>query len=359
MTEPNPHWIDNAGALAALVVRFAGSSRLGLDTEFIRISTFWPELALVQIQAVGPAVLIDPLGCADLAPLGPLLTDAGVVKVMHSASEDIVALARGVGVPMVSLFDTQVAAAFAGLGPGIGYQRLVQMLLAIEIGKGETRSDWLQRPLTARQMAYAAIDVEHLPAMHDVLAEKLRLRGMTGWCREDCDRLAAGPQADDEPHLSFTALWHWAPEAQARLRRLLRWRETLARQINRPRLWIFDNAIAAALIETPPDQPEALGARLTGQRSFPKRELGNLFDLLVSPVDAADAAAPPIPAPIRGDDAQRLAQVRDRIAARATELDLPPALLCPRRMVEAWVRGEAPVGLRGWRGEVVGDLLAG
>jgi ribonuclease D len=357
MTAPTAEWIDTAGGLAALLARLPGTTRIGLDTEFMRVNTFWPDLALVQLQAEGPAALVDPIGCGDLSPLAPLLVDAGCVKIMHSASEDLVALAPIAGAPVTALFDTQVAAAFAGLGPGIGYQRLVQMLLDVEIGKGETRSDWLQRPLTEQQKLYAAIDVVHLPAMHDLLGAKLEQRKMVAWCQEDCDRLAAGPVPDDEPHLAFTALWKSPPETQARLRRLLRWREALARGINRPRSWIFDNALATSLIETPPADTEALSSRMRGQRSFPKRELGPLFDLLATALSDVDLDLPPIAPPIRGEPAQQLAQVRDKVAARAAELDLPPALLCPRRLLEAWVRGERSPELDGWRGTVLGDLL--
>jgi ribonuclease D len=367
MTEPNAEpteatnalWIDTATHLVELAGRLHGASRVGLDTEFMRVNTFWPELALVQLQADGAPVLVDPVGCGDLSALAPLLTDATRIKVMHSASEDLVALAPVAGAPLAGLFDTQVAATFAGLGAGIGYQRLVQTLLGIEIGKGETRSDWLQRPLTEQQKRYAAIDVVHLPAMHDLLAAKLEQRRMATWCQEDCDRLCAGAAPDDEPHLAFTALWKSPPEVQARLRRLLRWREALARRINRPRAWIFDNALATSLVESPPADSDALSARMRGQRSFPRRELLPLFDLLGAPLTEEEQALPPIPPPIRGEPAQRMAQARDRVAARAAELDLPPALVCPRRMLEAWVRGERSPELAGWRGEVLGDLLAG
>jgi ribonuclease D len=357
MTEATAAWIDTPESLALFLGSLGPSPRIGLDTEFMRVNTFWPHLALVQLQAGGAPALIDPIGCGDLSPLAPLLTAAGCVKIMHSASEDLVALAPITGAPMVALFDTQVAAAFAGLGAGIGYQRLVQMLLDVEIGKGETRSDWLQRPLTEQQKLYAAIDVVHLPAMHDLLCAKLEQRHMTAWCQEDCDRLAAGPVPDDEPHLSFTALWKAPPETQARLRRLLRWREALARRINRPRSWIFDNALATSLIETPPADTEALSSRMRGQRSFPRRELVALFDLLESPLSDSDLDLPPIPPPIRGEPAQQLAEVRDKVAARAVELELPPALLCPRRVLETWVRGGRSTELVGWRGTVLGDLL--
>jgi ribonuclease D len=279
---------------------------------------------------------------------------------MHSASEDLVALAPISRAPIAALFDTQIASAFAGLGAGLGYQKLVQLELGIDIEKGETRSDWLRRPLSPEQMGYAAIDVLHLPALHDRLLARLEARGMTAWCQEDCDRLAAGFEASDtQPHLSFTALWKAPPEQQAQLRRLLLWRDALARRIDRPRQWIFDNAQAGSLIENPPDQTAALTSRLAGARSFPKRELGNLFELLQAPLRDEDMQLPPIPAPIRGEPDRLLKLLREQVNARAAALDLPPGLVASRRVLEAHVRGERPAELDGWRGQVLAQTLAG
>ncbi|MBC7778530.1 MAG: ribonuclease D [Proteobacteria bacterium] len=369
-------WIDSVAAFEAVLARLmperslddarastnptVTTTPIGLDTEFMRVHTYFPELALIQIGRAGETPwLIDPKACGSLAPLGAWLRSAADVKLMHSASEDLVALAPIARAPIAGLFDTQIAAAFAGLGAGLGYQKLVQLELGVDIEKGETRSDWLRRPLSPQQMGYAAIDVVHLPALYEALCVRLEARGMLDWCREDCARLAAnaGGEIDPQPHLAFTAFWQAPPEQQARLRRVLRWRDALAQQINRPRLWIFDNAVAMALIETPPDQPAALAVRLAGQRSFPKRELGNLYDLLQAPLDAHGGPVPAIAPPIRGEVALRASRARERIAARASEIDLPASVLCPRRMIEAWVRGESPGELQGWRATVLRDVF--
>jgi ribonuclease D len=147
--------------------------RIGLDTEFIRERTYWPQLALVQLAVDDHILLIDPLAPGVADALRPLLTDRSVLKVMHSAGEDLVAFGHTCGVLPAPLFDTQTAAALAGVGGGIGYQRLVQELLGIALPKGETRSDWLRRPLSAAQLDYAAEDVNHLFALHDALSDEL------------------------------------------------------------------------------------------------------------------------------------------------------------------------------------------
>lgn len=351
-------WIDTPALFSARLDTTVTEARVGLDTEFMRTDTYWPRLALLQWRDSRATVLADPLACGDLPGLAALLASERCVKIMHSASEDLVALSTVAAVPVMGLFDTQVAAAFAGLGSGMGYQKLVAHLLGVELDKGETRSDWLRRPLSESQRHYAAADVLHLPALHDALLERLGARGMLEWCHEDCARLAAQSQTDDpQPHLAFTALWQAPPPAQARLRRLLRWREALARRIDRPRLWVLDNATASALAIQPPDRSEALIEQVRGQRSLPRRELPALLAVLADESMDAGEACPPIPGPLRGEAQRRFDALRSAVAKRADELGLPAALLAPRRLLEAQVRGEPVAEWRGWRGEVLAEAL--
>lgn len=351
-------WLDTPEAVRSCAAALAGTVRIGLDTEFMRVDTYWPQLALVQVQGGGETLLIDPLplGTTALGALQPLLAAPDCIKIMHAAGEDLVALAPVAGGPLAGLFDTQVAAAFAGLGPGLGYQKLVAMLLGVEIGKDQTRTDWLRRPLSAAQLGYAAADVLHLPALHDALLARLETRGYAGWCRDECERLAraaADTAPDPQPQLGLRSAARWPLEQQAQLRRLLLWREQTARRVDRPKGWILDDASALSLAASAPDQPAALAARLAGQRGFPKRELGNLYELLHSPpADSADTV--PIAAPLQGAAERHWRALREHAARRAAELDLPPALLAPRRLLEAAARGEQPPELLGWRGQALG-----
>jgi len=157
-------WIRDPAELTARLA--AAPPRVGLDTEFVRERTWWPQLALVQIaldDAQGSILLADPLAPGITDALASMLADPAVVKVMHSASEDLVALKRHCGVVPSSLFDTQVAAALAGVGAGVGYQRLVQDTLGVALPKGETRSDWLRRPLSPRAPSKAAAIASSVP----------------------------------------------------------------------------------------------------------------------------------------------------------------------------------------------------
>ncbi len=252
------HWIESPQQLAQHLHTLP--AQVGLDTEFVRERTFWPQLALVQI-ALGDAasgqdiLLVDPLPKGMTDALRPLLASPEVLKVMHSASEDIVALQHACGAPPAPLFDTQIAAALCGLGSGLGYQKLVQEITGITVDKGETRSDWLRRPLSDSQLRYAADDVVHLAHIHSVLGAKLAELDRQSWLQADCARLLAS--ASDEsgerwPHLSMRSAQFLDPEAQRVLLRLLRWRDAQARETDKPRTWILDNEMSTALARKPP-----------------------------------------------------------------------------------------------------------
>ncbi|MEO6366239.1 MAG: ribonuclease D [Luteimonas sp.] len=301
-----PIWISDPAELSMHLASLSAQpkpARVALDTEFVRERTYWPQLALVQIAVEGQILLVDPLVPGMAAALAPLLVDANVLKVMHSASEDLVALKHTCGVVPAPLFDTQIAAALAGVGAGIGYQRLVQDTLGVALQKGETRSDWLRRPLSPAQLEYAADDVRHLFALHD--------------------------------HLQ-------------------------ARASDRPRSWILDNELATALARTPPPDRPALQAQLDAHPKAPRKLGDALWQALITPLDD-EGEAPPV----RGDerDKQAMRRLQDAVSRRSAELGLPDGVLASRRWLESLVdSGEWPQALTGWRrGELeteLGPLLA-
>ncbi|HEX7348695.1 MAG TPA: HRDC domain-containing protein [Rhodanobacteraceae bacterium] len=352
-------WIDHAGAWPLP----ATAEPVALDTEFMRRNTFFPKLALVQAACAGSTALVDPLAYDISADLRTLVT--GRVAIMHSASEDLEALTPLLGDVTLQLFDTQIAAALCGMGAGLSYQKLVASVLGIDIPKDETRSDWLQRPLTAGQLEYAAQDVAHLAGLHDFLAAELARRGRSAWHAEDCARLVARAQEhhatiDSQPQRSLSGAADWPADAQARLRRVLQWRDAAARSLDKPRPWILDDAHALALAHTPPATPEELFARVRGQRALRGPQRAELLDLLQAPVSADEQAAtqPIAPAP-KGAAKHAVDAMRNVVQAAATKLDLPPGLLCPRRLIEEFaVTRHWPRGLEGWRAGILqADLM--
>ena len=340
-------WISTPDELAAQLA--TAPQRVGLDTEFVRERTWWPQLALVQLALDDRILLVDPLVPGMCAALAPLLADPAVLKVMHSASEDLVALKHACGVVPTPLFDTQIAAALAGIGAGVGYQRLVQDTLGVALPKGETRSDWLRRPLSPSQLEYAADDVLHLFALHDALDARLAALGRRAWLDEDCARMVANAQRDELerwPHLSLRAAQFLDFEAQMRLLRLLRWRDAYARDNDRPRNWILDNELATSLARTPPIDQVALQARLDAQPKAPRKLAGQIWRALVTPL-ADEGEAPAARSEER--DKAALRRLQDAVAARSAELGLPDGVLASRRWLQPLLEGDWSGPLAGWR----------
>ena len=189
LPEPAADWIDHRDALLAWLDDVPANAAVGLDTEFMRRNTFYPQLALLQLGWNGRHALIDPLAFDIGDALQPLLGAGPAITIMHSASEDLETLAPLLPNGPHILFDTQIAAAFVGMGLGISYRALVAELVGAELDKGETRSDWLQRPLTESQRLYATLDVVYLEPVHAQLAARLAERGRAAWHAEDCERL--------------------------------------------------------------------------------------------------------------------------------------------------------------------------
>lgn len=352
------HWIDTPAVLDDLLA--SPPAILGLDTEFVREKTYWPQLALVQI-AIDPEriLLVDPLVPGMAEPLAKLLTDPRSLKVMHSAGEDLIALRHFCGALPQPLFDTQIAAALSGIGAGLGYQRLLQTLLGVDVDKGETRSDWLRRPLSDAQLRYAADDVRHLHALHTGLCERLDALGRRAWLEEDCARMLANAAHDDLerwPHLGVRTAQFLDRDGNVRLLRLLRWREAYARRQDRPRSWILDNELACQLARTPPRDPQALQAALDGHPKAPRRLNDLLWDALQTPLE--DEADAPLPRAEDQRDRQTFKRLQQAVAARSAELGLPDGVLASRRLLESLQDGGGWSGaLAGWRREQLEPTL--
>lgn len=352
-------WIERTDALRDLLDNAPTS--IGLDTEFMRVDTFLPRLALVQIEIDGRIALIDPTAELDPTPLASILSDPARVCVMHSASEDLEAFATW-GCEIAHLFDTQIAASFAGLGAGLGYQKLVRELIGVEIPKGETRSDWLRRPLSVLQLDYAAQDVVHLPRLHAELAERVERRGYLRWLAEDCARMlerARLREPDAQPQLGLRSASEWPFERQALLRRVLLWRDRTARAINRPRPWLLDDAHALDLCTHVPATGDELAERCRGQRALRSAQRADLFDVLHAPIAEAELEFTPIPPAPNARDKSAISAMKDIVAKHARELDLPEGLLCSRRHLEAFIAsGTWPTAIEGWRRDVLHRDLA-
>lgn len=351
-------WIDRTETLPDFR---SAPAVVGLDTEFMRIDTFAPKLALIQIELDGQVGLIDPLAELDLGAFATHLGAVGTITIMHSASEDLDALASVLPQGLGTLFDTQIAAAFVGLGPGLGYQKLVATLCGVELGKGETRSDWLRRPLSPGQLEYAALDVVYLPALHAELDARLHARGFRAWHAEECTRMlerARNRTPDLQPQIAYRGAADWKRESQALLRRLLIWRDATARRIDRPRPWLLDDARLLGLSANPPATLNALAEATRGQRALRTNVRTELFDLIQRPLAADELDFAPIPPAADANERRVVRALKEIVERHARNLDIPEGLLCARRHLETLHQTRQwPTALEGWRRGILHDDL--
>ena len=352
-----PDWIADPSALDSVLAEIGASEQHALDTEFERVKSFWPKLALVQIALPNRVVLIDPLALSDLHGLALALHNGGY-WLMHSASEDLIALRSLSEKSCRALFDTQIAAALVGLGAALGYQKLVALVLGVELSKSETRSDWMRRPLSAGQIAYAADDVIHLRALAEQLGERLQRLGRIDWLWQDGARqIAASADASwpANPQHEIRTAARLPLEVQLRAHALLHWRERTARALDRPRNWILDHQHALALALDPPRSGPALFARTGECRAFPRRLGAEVLAILADPQpEPGFAAAPP---PLDRESESAFQRLRERIDRLAQELGLEPSTLANRRLLEGRIRDRQwPADCTTWRRQLLEPL---
>lgn len=343
---------------------------MALDTEFIRTDTFYPLLGLVQLSDGASSWLIDPLAMStdELAPLVELLLDQGVVKVIHSCSEDLEVLRHTLGVVPTPIFDTQVAAAFAGLGFSLSYLALVKELAGVTLDKHETRSDWLRRPLSAAQLVYAAEDVEHLLTAYGKLVIRLGELGRLDWLREDLQAVqlaaAAEPLAEDY-FVRVKGAWKLDRQGLAILKALTTWREGEARKLDRPRSRIVaDKDLLEIAILKPRQRALLLANRDLHPRSI--RVYGDKLIELILTVLSSDPGQFPetLPKPVPREYGSMLKACRKIVQEKADALGLAPEILARRADLEYLLRNVAdgaarlpPAMAQGWRRHIIGDDL--
>ncbi len=358
---PDPIWIHDEHGLDELARQLRTADRVAIDTEFLRERTFFPRLCLLQVAADRGIWCVDTLALP-LDPLAPLLEAPAVRKLAHAARQDLEALRHAVGRVAAPVFDTQIAAACAGLKPQIGYAELVRTLLGVSLDKAHTRTDWSRRPLSREQLSYAADDVRYLEEIAALLEQRVRELGREDWVREDCAALADPRLYESDPESAWERLGAIArlePRARGRARALAAWRERTAQQRNLPRAWILPDAAIYEVAEAAPADRDEL-ARI---RSMPSPYAAKFAEgLLATLRDAAttgDADDEPARA-ARPSDAERAAIERMArvLDSRAAELGVSAEVLATRGQIKALATGTREIGaLRGWRRAVIGERL--
>ncbi|KRW58050.1 ribonuclease D [Pseudomonas sp. TTU2014-080ASC] len=360
-------WVGDDASLAQHCAAWRALPYVALDTEFMRVDTFYPIAGLVQVSEGERAYLIDPLLISDWTPFAELLQDPQVVKVLHACSEDLEVFHRLTGSLPSPLFDTQLAAGYLNIGFSMGYSRLVQSVLDIELPKGETRSDWLQRPLSDTQVSYAAEDVVHLAVIYRHLKDKLSADKYQ-WVIEDGAELVCQMRREVPPELAYREAklaWKLSRQQLAVLRALCAWRERQARARNQPRNRVLRENSLWPLARTQPDNLVSL-ARIEDMHPRTVRQDGEFLLQLIRDAAATPASEWPeaLPEPLPLEATGLLKKLRSIGLREGERLDIAPELMMRKKTLEALLKSGYPNGpyqlpesLKGWRRELMGQAL--
>jgi len=365
----NYHYIDDDAGLAALLTACAAAPVIALDTEFARFNTYYPMIGLLQIGLGHDNYLVDPLPITDLSGLQALMKSPDTLKVVHSGSEDMEVFQYWLDCVPTPLFDTQIAAAMLGVGYALSYQKLVAHFLNIDIPKGETRSDWLARPLRQSQLDYAAQDVIHLFEIYPMLAESLAAKDRIEWVLSESIKLTQDLPTKIDPNEAYLKLKGTSflkPRQLQYLRMFCAFREREAQTRNVPRNRVLENdeLIALALNEVQ-DRAAMQGVEWISRRAV-SRYGEALAEVGAEASTVPEAALPPRltndTTPVNKNKLDRLRRV---VADQAKQFGIAPELLSRRRDLEAIIKSDnqggatLPSHLLGWREAVVGiPLLA-
>ena len=345
-------------AIAACVAALGGE--VGVDTEFLRIRTFHPIAALYQLAGDAGVALIDAAAPASFAALKALLLDAERTKIVHSCSEDLEVMVHHLDVCPRSVVDTQLAHAFLSPTPSASYAALVEHYLGVRLGKQETRSNWLRRPLSAAQLEYARLDVAYLKPIWQAQREALVEGGRMEWFAEDMRRvLTTPPEPPERWYRNVKGVWRLKPPELAVLRSLATWREREARRRDLPRAWTVRDEALFTMARWPCLREEDV-AKVLPKRSA-RRYAAALVEAHQRGVDDPDPP-PREPRPLSARAGAVAKTLRDIAVREAERLQVAPSLLAGKRDVETAIRhhrehGALPERLGGWRRAIVGDAF--
>ncbi len=352
-------WIETEAALKALCARLGDCEWLALDTEFMRERTYYPQLCLVQIATPDIVACVDVLAIQSLEPLFELLKNPNIVKVMHSARQDLEMFFHLNGQVLAPIFDTQLAASFAGLPDQAGYATVVQALLGVTLEKSHTRADWSRRPLAAAVLQYAADDVRYLRDIYLRLKQTLESQGRLKWLEAENAVLTDPVTYRPDPETAWQRL-HGLQRLNARqfatAKALAAWREQQAMKHNLPRQWIFKDEVLTDLARQRPTSTAALTSIRGIQDGLIRKHGDDLIALMASA--QGDDKPAKVPERLSAQDEVLVDALMAVVRIKGNEAGISPAQLATRRDLEQLVRGQRDVEvLKGWRLETAGKAL--
>ncbi len=356
--------IETTAELAAACETLASGEYLTIDTEFLRETTFWPQLCLIQMAGPDIAVIVDPMAKdIDLAPFFELMANTDVVKVFHAARQDIEIIYNlGKLIPH-PIFDTQVAAMVCGFGDSVSYDQLVSRIKNVHIDKSSRFTDWSRRPLTEKQLDYALADVTHLRDVYLHLKAELEREGRSLWLTEEMAILEAKETYDIHPDDAWQRLKMRLkkPIELAVLQKVAAWREREARNRNVPRGRILKDDGLYEIAQQQPKDVDALSRLRTIPKGWERSAAGTaILEAVNAALELPKAEMPKLPRQNQAPEGAQAASEMLKVLLKliAEKQGVAAKIIANSDDLER-IASEGPkadVGaLKGWRRELFGD----
>ena len=355
--------VTSTAVLAEFSARAAGYDFVTVDTEFLRETTYWPKLCLIQAATDDEAVLVDPLAPGlDLAPFLELMNNPAVVKVFHAARQDIEIFVKLTGQVPQNIFDTQVAASVCGFGDSVSYDNLVRSITNVDLDKSSRFTDWSARPLTDKQKLYALADVTHLRDIYKALRKQIEDTGRGAWVEDEMSVLRSIDTYVVQPDTAWERLKLKInrPRDLAALKVLAGWREKRAQDTDQPRSRILKDDALYELAQQRPLSPEDFEKLRAVPRGFGRSSAaGEIMNLLKSVEALTKAQLPPMPERYRGPSPKGAVGDLLRVLLKAVseQHGVATRIIATSDDIDAIVLDdEADVpALKGWRRKLFGD----
>jgi len=355
--------LTTTAAVAAFCEQIQGQPFVAVDTEFMRETTYWPKLCLIQAATPTAEAVIDPLAPdIDLSPFLAVMADRRIEKVFHAARQDVEIFCNLGAIPQ-PLFDTQIAGMAAGFGEQIAYDALVRQMLKIDLDKSSRFTDWARRPLSDAQLVYALADVTHLAQLYPLLRGRLEEADRLAWVTEEMRAMTDPALYDVEPENAWKRLRprrHTAKYLSV-FRGVAAWRERTAQQRDQPRGRILKDEAIDELATQAPLDAEGLDRLRSVPKGFSGSRYGpELLDAIREAVKNADTYAPQVvrsAAPTSSSAGAVVELLKVLLKARAEDADVASKLIATVSDLEKIANddnADTPA-LHGWRREAFGE----
>jgi ribonuclease D len=361
MSNNTTFYIESTSELKAFCDELQNSTWIGVDTEFMRERTYYPEPCLLQLSADIGIACVDVVTIDDLTPLKAVLCREDIMKLMHSCSQDLEIFHLLFDEIPPNIFDTQVAAAFLGKGDQVSYAALVEDICGVTLHKAHTRARWCNRPLSKEEILYAEDDVRYLSELQVALTAELEKLGRKEWFDAEMQTITSTTVFAINSRNAWqrmNALQQMAGRQLAAAKALAGWRESLAQARDKPRSWILADKVLVRIANTLPETKSELAAIEDITDGFVKHQGDRVLAIIEKSLDHNESDQPTGPG---RPDAREKALKKELSAildAAAEKARIPSSLLATRRDISAMIHGERELTvLQGWRYETVGQKL--